>query len=166
MFRDMEEYNETCKDVVYRSKIHILFIYSFETTFFSFSVRRQSLFPGEKRSCSKGKYYDASIRNRCPRVTPYPPPPYRYETLTVPIIAYPQSRSLFPSSFPLHPLSSSSSTPVFTTESRTKLCKVCDESCPARSPSTPQAAPPSRGRDEVSKFKNCLNCRLTVSRRG
>lgn len=34
----MEEYNETCKDVVYRSKIHILFIYSFETNSF-FSLR-------------------------------------------------------------------------------------------------------------------------------
>ena len=93
---------------------HFFYVSIFGSSFFSFSVRRQSLFPGEKRSCSKGKYYDASIRNRCPRVTPYPPPPYRYETLTVPIIAYPQSRSLFPSSFPLHPLSScSSSSPCF-----------------------------------------------------
>lgn len=126
--------------IPYRSTKIYIYIYSFERTFFfPFRLEHvsfQSLFPGEKRSCRKGKYYDASIRNPCLRVTPYPPPPspYRYETLTVPIIAYPQSRSLFPSSFSLFFLLSLL-LPLFSPSNPGQSCaRFVTEPCPTRPP--------------------------------
>lgn len=112
LFRDMEEYNEMCKECVYiycsptppKGKV-----YYFQSIFFSFSIRRH-LFP----SRSKSKYYDRESLST----------PYRYETLTVP------HNHVSPKSIPFSILLLSISPfflllllPVFTTESRTKLCQ-------------------------------------------
>lgn len=116
LFRDMEEYNEMCKECVYiycsptppKGKV-----YYFQSILFSFSIRRH-LFP------SRSKYYDRESLST----------PYRYETLTVP------HNHVSPKSIPfsiLHlPFLSPPPPPCFHHRIPDKAVPVCDEACPTR----------------------------------